>query len=183
MKAASFEYALRHLIKQKQKILNPIAMQRLHINIHVNELEANIRFYSQLFKAEPSVQKVDYAKWMLDNPCVNFSLSKTEGKAGIEHLGIQVEDSAELTELFGRLDAIEGKQFREGDTVCCYAKSEKSWIEDPQGIEWEIFRTYGVSETYREDSGEQHSACCTPKAEETACCSPQEADRKETTCC
>ncbi|WPP48028.1 ArsI/CadI family heavy metal resistance metalloenzyme [Catalinimonas niigatensis] len=136
-------------------------MKRLHVNIQVKELAKSIHFYSQLFKAEPSVVKADYAKWMLEDPKVNFALSLSDTKEGIEHLGIQAETEEELGELYSRLDRIEGKIFEEGDTVCCYAKSHKSWIEDPQGVEWEIFHSYGTSETNTSEG----SPCCIPLSE------------------
>lgn len=136
-------------------------MKRIHVNLHVSELAQNITFYTQLFQADPTVQKADYVKWMLDDPRINFSISLVKkGEEGLEHLGIEAENKQELQELFQRLDTLEGKQLAEGDTVCCYAKSEKSWVEDPQGISWEIFHTYGASEAYREPSSATHSACC-----------------------
>lgn len=136
-------------------------MKRLHVNIQVKDLNQSVLFYSQLFKTEPTVVKPDYAKWMLEDPKVNFALSLSSTQEGIEHLGIQAETEEELGELYGRLDSIEGKKFEEGDTVCCYAKSHKSWIKDPQGVEWEIFHTYGTSET----NTAQKSNCCIPLAE------------------
>ncbi|MEK6482430.1 ArsI/CadI family heavy metal resistance metalloenzyme [Catalinimonas sp. 4WD22] len=136
-------------------------MKRLHVNIQVKDLEQSINFYSQLFKGEPTVIKKDYAKWMLEDPKVNFALSLSDTNEGIEHLGIQVDTEEELGELYSRLDQIEGKKFEEGDTVCCYAKSHKSWIEDPQGVEWEIFQTYGTSQTNTNES----KSCCIPVSE------------------
>lgn len=135
-------------------------MKRLHVNILVKNLEQSINFYSQLFKAEPTVVKTDYAKWMLEDPKVNFALSLSDAKEGIEHLGIQAETEEELGELYSRLDIIEGKKTDEGDTVCCYAKSQKSWIEDPQGVEWEVFYSYGTSVTNKAEN----SNCCIPLA-------------------
>lgn len=139
-------------------------MKRLHVNIRVKDLSASVGFYQGLFGAEPTVVKKDYAKWMLEDPKVNFALTLSNQEEGIEHLGIQAETEEELLELYGRLDRLEGKRLDEGDTVCCYAKSHKSWIQDPQQVAWEIFRTYDTSETYREES----TACCAPD-----CCSPE----------
>ena len=123
-------------------------MKRLHINLGVADLDASIRFYSTLFAAEPTVLKPDYAKWMLDDPRVNFSLSHCGGTAGINHLGIQAESEAELNEVFDRLEAAGGTVLDEGETTCCYARSTKKWITDPQGVAWETFLTHGASVTY-----------------------------------
>jgi catechol 2,3-dioxygenase-like lactoylglutathione lyase family enzyme len=123
-------------------------MKRLHVHMGVTDLGASIRFYSTLFAAEPTVRKSDYAKWMLDNPRVNFAISQGRGDAGIHHLGIQVEDERELAEVYDRLKAADAPMIEEGATVCCYAKSEKSWISDPQGIAWETFLTSGESTIY-----------------------------------
>lgn len=136
-------------------------MKRLHVNVQVKDLAGSIGFYQKLFAAEPTVIKSDYAKWMLDDPRVNFSISLSNQKGGIEHLGIQAETELERDELFNRLDQIEEEQYKEGDTVCCYARSTKSWITDPQGVSWEIFQTHGPSETNKEPQG----SCC-----EDDCC-------------
>jgi len=127
-------------------------MKRLHVHVAVENLDQSIRFYSTLFAAEPTIQKRDYAKWMLEDPRVNFAISARgtgEGRAtGIEHLGIQVEDEGELAEVYARLKAADRPVLEEGHTACCYAKSEKSWIEDPTGIAWEVFHTYGDNTVY-----------------------------------
>ena len=132
-------------------------MKRLHVNLKVTDLKANIHFYSQLFGQQPSVVKPDYAKWSLNSPSVNFALSQSD-EEGLNHLGIEVTQEEELQELFSTIQTIEGEKFEEGHTVCCYAKSEKGWIKDPQAIEWEIFRTYGNAEFNSLDS--LKSACC-----------------------
>ena len=122
-------------------------MKRLHVNLSVQNLNQSIGFYKALFNAEPTVTKPDYAKWMLEDPKVNFSISLGENRpTGIEHLGIQAESESELNELFENVSKAEGEKFNEGDTVCCYAQSNKTWIKDPQGIEWEMFHTYGESD-------------------------------------
>ena len=108
-------------------------MKRLHVHVAVENLEASVRFYSHLFAAEPTVLKTDYAKWMLEDPRVNFAISARGAAAGIQHLGIQVEDRGELEEVYGRLKRADRPVLEEGLTTCCYAQSEKSWIEDPQG--------------------------------------------------
>jgi len=124
-------------------------MKRLHVHVGVENLEQSILFYSTLFAAEPTVAKADYAKWMLDDPRVNFAISAGKHAAkGIEHLGIQVESAEELTEVYGRLEAADRPVLAEGATTCCYAKSEKSWISDPQGVVWEAFFTNGEATTY-----------------------------------
>lgn len=125
-------------------------MKTFHVHIKVKNLRENIAFYSALFAAEPSVQKEDYAKWMLKNPKVNFAISQNEEKIGIEHLGIQAESNEELQEVYGNLEKAKGEIFEEGLCSCCYAKSEKSWIKDPQGINWEAFFTFGESTVYGE---------------------------------
>ena len=139
-------------------------MKRLHIHVSVDDIAASIQFYNTLFAAEPTITKNDYAKWMLDDPRVNFAISKRGGEAGIRHLGIQVEDRAELADVYSRLKRAEAPMLEEGSTTCCYAKSEKSWIEDPQGIQWETFLTTGESTVYGSDPiVEQHTKpCCTP---------------------
>jgi catechol 2,3-dioxygenase-like lactoylglutathione lyase family enzyme len=139
-------------------------MKRLHVHVSVNDIEDSIRFYRVLFAAEPSVVKPDYAKWMLEDPRVNFAISKRGAEPGIRHLGIQVENKPELTEVYERLLQAEGPIREDGATTCCYAKSEKSWIADPQGVQWETFLTTGESTVY---SSEQASA-----AAPGACCEP-----------
>ena len=138
-------------------------MKRLHVHVSVADLADSIRFYSTLFAAEPTVRKDDYAKWMLDDPRVNFAVSKRGGASGIRHLGIQVEDAAELDEVYARLKRADGPVLEEGATACCYAMSQKSWIEDPQGVRWETFLTTGSSTTYGTDPAPV-SSCCGPKA-------------------
>ena len=124
-------------------------MKRLHVHVGVADLDQSIRFYSTLFAAEPTVTKPDYAKWMLDDPRVNFAISAGGHAArGIEHLGIQSESVEELGEVYGRLKAADRPVLDEGRTTCCYAKSEKSWIADPDGIVWEAFFTDGEATAY-----------------------------------
>lgn len=139
-------------------------MKRLHVHVSVKDLSASIRFYRELFNTEPVVTKDDYAKWMLEDPRVNFAISQRNRATGVDHLGIQVEDRAELTEVYERLKRAEGPVIEEGETTCCYAQSEKSWIEDPQGVEWETFLTTGESTIYGTDVITPLAAkpCCTP---------------------
>ena len=124
-------------------------MKRLHVHVGVNSLDQSIRFYSTLFGAPPTLLKDDYARWMLDDPLVNFAISAGHhDDKGIEHLGIQVESTEELAEVYGRLKAADRPVLDEGATTCCYAKSEKSWISDPDGIVWETFLTSDNSTSY-----------------------------------
>ncbi len=144
-------------------------MKRLHVHVSVKDLDASVRFYSQLFDTEPSVRKADYAKWMLEDPRVNFAISQRGGKSGVQHLGIQVEDRGELAQVYERLQRAAGPVIEEGATTCCYANSEKSWIEDPQGVQWESFLTLGESTVYGTDEirsiqekGQAEAPCCAP---------------------
>lgn len=136
-------------------------MKRLHVHVSVKDIPASIRFYRELFNAEPTVTKNDYAKWMLEDPRMNFAISRRARPTGVDHLGIQVENGSELTEVYERLKRAEGPVIEEGETICCYAKSEKSWIHDPQGIEWETFLTTGESTVYGSDEIAP-KACCMP---------------------
>ena len=123
-------------------------MKRLHVHVGVADLDRSIGFYSTLFGEEPTVIKPDYAKWMLDDPRVNFAISASNVQNGVEHLGIQVEDQDELAEVYGRLKSADRPVLEEGCTTCCYAKSEKSWVSDPDGVVWEAFLTTGDSTVY-----------------------------------
>lgn len=123
-------------------------MKRLHVSIGTADLDESVRFYKALFGIEPTVLKDDYAKWMLDDPRVNFAVTTKEGGQGVAHLGIQAESPAELEELFGRVAATGAAVFDEGETTCCYAQSKKQWVDDPQGVTWEHFLTHGESETF-----------------------------------
>lgn len=156
-------------------------MKRLHVHLGVEDLDRSIAFYSGLFAAEPSVTKSDYAKWMLEDPRVNFAISRKDGATkGVEHLGIQVEDGAELARVYGRLAAAGGPVLEEGATTCCYAESEKSWIADPDGVVWEAFLTHGESTVYGDiapigalaGAGTRAEACCAPEldAAPASCC-------------
>lgn len=122
-------------------------MKRLHVHVGVADLDHSIGFYSTLFAAEPTVVKPDYAKWMLDDPRVNFAISQRASR-GVEHLGIQVEDEVELAEVFARLQEAERPVIEEQETTCCYARSRKQWVADPQGVVWETFLTIGDSVDY-----------------------------------
>src|ERR1700741_5435156 len=143
-------------------------MKRLHVHVGVDNLDASIAFYSTLFDAAPTVVKPDYAKWMLDDPRINFAISSGNHAAtGVEHLGIQVEDRAELAEVYGRLKAADGPVLEEGATTCCYAQSEKSWIADPDGVIWETFITHGEATFYGDSLA---LTALSGKAADAACC-------------
>lgn len=151
-------------------------MKRLHVHVAVTDLPKSISFYTALFAVQPSVTKHDYAKWMLDDPRVNFAISARGRQPGLDHLGIQVEDIEELHEVYARLGDAGSAVIDQGHTACCYAKSQKSWIDDPAGISWETFLTTGEHITYGDGSGER-VARVTGKADETkaanatsACC-------------
>lgn len=123
-------------------------MKRMHVHVDVDDLAQSTRFYSALFGSEPTVTKPDYSKWMLDDPRLNFAISTGHAARGIEHLGIHVEDDAELAEVYGRLKAADRPILDEGATTCCYVKSTKSWIASPQGVVWGTFLTNGDATVY-----------------------------------
>ena len=153
-------------------------MKRLHVHIGVDDLTRSIGFYSTLFGAEPTVTKDDYAKWMLDDPRVNFAISSGNAHKGVEHLGIQVESESELQEVYGRLKKADRPVLEEGATTCCYAKSEKSWIADPQGVVWEAFFTNGEATVYGDNP---ELSALSANAAEAACCAP--AMPSKVACC
>lgn len=139
-------------------------MKRFHVHLNVQDLPASIAFYSRLFASEPARVESDYAKWMLADPPVNFAVSTRAGSTGIDHLGLQAENEEELAELKARAAKAEIETFDEGATTCCYARSEKHWITDPQGIAWEHFHTLGNVPVYGETRAvaSQKTACCAP---------------------
>ena len=141
-------------------------MKRFHVHLHVDDLAKSVGFYSKLFASEPTRREGDYAKWMLEDPPVNFAISTRGDQPGIDHLGIQTDDRAELAELKARAEAADMALLDEGATTCCYARSEKHWVTDPQGIAWEHFHTLGNIPVFNE------AAPQTPAA--TACCAPAE---------
>lgn len=155
-------------------------MKRLHVSVSVNDLDASIDFYRQIFAAEPSVLKDDYAKWMLDDPRINFAIS-TRVKTGVDHLGLQVEQAGELEELRGRLKNADLSLFDEGKTVCCYARSDKSWVTDPAGIAWEAYQTMEDVQLFSAAAPSNAAACCTPKTKGQP--DGSEPAEKTTGCC
>lgn len=155
-------------------------MKRLHVHVGVNDLDRSVSFYSTLFAAEPTVLKDDYAKWMLDDPRVNFAISAgNHATKGIEHLGIQVESHEELAQVYDRLKAADRPVLEEGATTCCYAKSEKSWIADPDGVVWEAFFTNGEATVYGDSPA---LTALSDNAAENACCAPAIAPAKVSCC-
>lgn len=156
-------------------------MKRFHVHVAVDDLDANIRFYSSVFGAEPTVRKPDYAKWMVEDPRINFAISQRGAKAGVDHLGFQVDSDEELTALRQQVAAAEIAALDQPDAQCCYARSDKYWITDSQGIAWETYRTLGEAEIFGADTkktAEAGGACCAPRpqtiviaaAKTTKCC-------------
>ena len=156
-------------------------MKRIHIHVGVDKLDESIRFYSAIFGAQPVKTKVDYAKWLLEDPRINFAISTRASKKGVDHLGIQVDEDAELAEIRDRVKAAELAVFNEGETVCCYARSEKSWVQDPAGIAWEAYRTMEDAQIFSSKAAGSASTCCAEQpVSKTVCCEPSE---KTTGCC
>ncbi len=147
-------------------------MKRLHVHVAVPDLQQSIRFYSTLFGAEPVKIETDYAKWMLEDPRVNFAISQRGARVpGVDHIGVQVDSRAELDELSARLKAAGNETLDEEAATCCYARSDKTWVNDPSGVRWETFYTFGDATTYGEDAAapsvpetSAKGACCAPAA-------------------
>ena len=166
-------------------------MKRFHAHVHVDDLAQSIAFYSKLFAANPTRVEADYAKWMLEDPRVNFAISTRGAKPGLDHFGLQTDDAAELAELKARAEAADMALLDEGNTTCCYARSEKHWVTDPQGIAWEHFHTLGDIPVFNEAApSSAPGACCTPSAAapapaapRAACCGPATATNSKTSCC
>lgn len=144
-------------------------MKRFHVHVGVADLADSIRFYSALFAAEPAVVKDDYAKWMLDDPRINFAISQRGAAPGLDHLGVQVENESELAEMHTRLSSAALPVDEEIGTACCYARSDKYWTVDPQGIAWETYQTLGEVPTFGES---RHVSAAESNADASACCFP-----------
>ncbi len=147
-------------------------MKRFHIHVSIDDLKKSVGFYSKMFGCEPTKQKEDYAKWMLDDPKINFAISSRGAKPGIDHLGFQTENAEELDIMRERLKNADLQPLEEGETTCCYAKSDKTWVEDPSGIAWETYRTMEDADIFSDTSLEE-TACCTPESpepEQAGCC-------------
>nr|WP_310498892.1 ArsI/CadI family heavy metal resistance metalloenzyme [Sandarakinorhabdus sp.] len=157
-------------------------MKRLHVHVGVDDLDRSIHFYSALFAAQPTVTRPDYAKWMLEDPRVNFAISTGHAARGIEHLGIQVENEGELAEVTARLAAADGPVLDEGAATCCYAQSTKAWISDPQGVVWETFLTHGGAEAYGTSPALERLAASDAAAAGN-CCAPAIACAPKTSGC
>jgi hypothetical protein len=160
-------------------------MKRFHVHVSVEDLALSVRFYSTLFSTRPTVLKDDYAKWMLEDPRVNFAISTGSGEAGISHLGIQAEDEGELAEVYERLSRADRPVIEEKDTTCCYARSDKQWIADPQGVPWETFFTHDEATVYGQSgaltklgdaSGGLSTCGCAPAAPTQPAAEPETAE-------
>ena len=147
-------------------------MKRFHINLSVTDLSKSINFYSSLFGVQPSVEKKDYAKWMLDDPRLNFSISTHGAQSGIDHVGIQAEDKNEFNEIRERLNSVEIQVLDQPDVTCCYAQSSKSWLHDPDGIAWEAFLTHGETTTYNDMTTQASQRVVNGELESSSCCTP-----------
>ena len=156
-------------------------MKRFHVHVAVEDLAANIRFYSTVFGAPPAVEKPDYAKWMLEDPRINFAISQRGAKAGVDHLGFQVDSDDELSALRQQVALAEIAAHDQPDAACCYARSDKYWITDPQGIAWETYRTLGEAEIFGADvkTADPAGACCSPRPETVSAATPE----RKASCC
>jgi catechol 2,3-dioxygenase-like lactoylglutathione lyase family enzyme len=160
-------------------------MKRLHVHISVEDLDQSIGFYSQLFASEPVVRKDDYAKWMLEDPRVNFAISTHRQPVGVNHLGFQVETDEEFSGMRAQLEAADTQMVEEKDQPCCYARSDKYWVTDPTGIAWEVFHTLSGIPIYGEDTAVfNHGASVIPVVSSAAvCCVPARRSEPAASCC
>lgn len=148
-------------------------MKRFHIHVGVKDLNNSVQFYSTLFGQKPTKLKDDYAKWMLEDPRINFAISTRSNEEGVDHLGFQVDENSELLELTERLKKADLGVFGEGETTCCYAESNKAWVKDPSGLAWETYHTMADAEVYSEKpkaAEVQANACCAPKTSTAKSC-------------
>lgn len=149
-------------------------MKRFHVHVSVKDLLEGVHFYSALFGQQPTLVKDDYAKWMLDDPRVNFAISNRSGKTGVDHLGIQVENEAELSGVESDLHLASDAVLAQLETACCYAESNKYWVQDPAGIAWEAFHTLGSVPVFGVDTASSETpaktACCAPVLGKDGCC-------------
>lgn len=172
-------------------------MKRFHVHVAVPSLAEGIRFYSTIFGAPPTVEKDDYAKWMVEEPRLNFAISARGGKAGVNHLGFQLDSDDEFRAMHGKLAAADAGLVEEIGANCCYAKSDKYWVTDPAGVAWETYHTLDSIPTFGAVAGgqgdccgseatEAASGCCAaePSAAKAGCCDKEApATSKATTCC
>ena len=153
-------------------------MKRMHMHVSVDNLDKSINFYNSLFGEAPTIIKHDYAKWMLNDPLVNFAISMRGSKAGLDHIGIQVETDKELSEIKQRIEAAEMNALTEEGATCCYSKSDKHWVQDPSGLAWETYRTLDSAPTFNGNTEHSTSAaCCAPATEKI------QLIVKKATCC
>jgi catechol 2,3-dioxygenase-like lactoylglutathione lyase family enzyme len=159
-------------------------MKRLHVHVSVKDFAASIRFYQTLFGAEPAVTKPDYAKWMLEDPRLNFAISTHRQPVGVNHLGFQVDTDEELRGMRAQLEAADARMVEEIEQPCCYARSDKYWVTDPTGIAWETFHTLGGIPVYGEDTPVfHHGASVVPVESQTAqCCVPAQGAQPAASC-
>jgi catechol 2,3-dioxygenase-like lactoylglutathione lyase family enzyme len=155
-------------------------MKRLHIHIGVDRLEEAIGFYTRLFGVEPVKRKPDYAKWMLEDPRVNLAISTRASTKGVDHLGIQVEEEEELADIRQRLKVGQLPIVEEGESLCCYAKSDKSWVLDPAGVPWEAYRTMENAEVFSGSMAADGACCAPPVVDQPECCDSSEVQKS---CC
>ena len=158
-------------------------MKRFHVHVAVDDLAANIRFYSNVFGMPPTVEKPDYAKWMMDDPRINFAISMRGAKAGLDHLGLQVDTDEELRALRQQVAKAEIAAFEQPQAVCCYATSDKYWITDPQGLAWETYHTLAEAEMFGTDTARANApaqSCCAPRPQATIAMAPT---TKQKSCC
>ena len=163
-------------------------MKRFHVHAHVEDLAASVAFYSRLFAAEPTRLERDYAKWMLEDPRLNFAISARGGPPGVDHLGFQTDDGAELAELETRAREADMAVLDAGEASCCYARSEKHWVTDPQGIAWEHFHTLDDIPTFSQPRSAAPmplpaDACATQASPAAACCAPGSSRPRVSSCC
>ncbi len=151
-------------------------MKRFHVHVGVKDLQASVQFYSTLFGQRPAKLKEDYAKWMLEDPRINFAISTRPQESGVDHVGIQVESAEELSEITERLKKADLGVFDEGETTCCYAESNKAWVQDPSGLAWEAYQTMNDAEVFSaEKPVEEENTCCVPETESD--------DESKSSCC
>ncbi|RQP22821.1 ArsI/CadI family heavy metal resistance metalloenzyme [Piscinibacter terrae] len=160
-------------------------MKRFHVHVHVEDLAQSVNFYSRLFAAEPTRLEGDYAKWMLDDPRINFAISTRGGKPGVDHLGFQTDNAEELDELKTRAQAADMAVFDSGATTCCYARSEKHWVTDPQGVAWEHFHTLADIPVFSEKApqAQAQTSCCTPTTRGKPVGIPVAGEKTTNSCC
>lgn len=163
-------------------------MKRFHVHVSVEKLDDSIRFYSALFGAKPAVLRTDYAKWLLDDPRVNFAISKRDRQIGLNHVGFQVDSADELAAMRAQLRAADANVTEQTGIACCYTRSDKHWVTDPSGIAWETFRSMGEVPMFGDDTraAQEHSPCCIPlaaKSESSSCCVPSKPSADQKACC